>query len=175
MDESLEIKSKLRFRDGLRYNVSIACSKPLNYVFLIVGIASLGLFVYNMMTADTTMDVRFSQSFVLLIPPFLFFANVPVGVWKATAELLRNPILKDEVVYRLTKDKILLETSQGQAEVNWDSYTRIVESKHDFRLFMDRVQAQVIPKYSLDEEEIQAIRRIINEAVDPQIVKLRGI
>lgn len=175
MNEPLEIKSKLRFKDGLRYNVSIASSKALNYVFLIVGLVSLGFFIYNMITANTTIDVRFSQSFVWLIPPFLFVANVPLGVWKATAALLKNPILKDEVLYILTKEKIVLETSQGEADVTWDQYIRIVETKHDFRLFMDRSQAQIIPKYSLEEEEIQGIRKIISEAVDPKIIKLLEI
>lgn len=173
MNETLEIKTKLRFRDAFRYNLSIAFNSIINYIFLAIGIVSLGLFVKNMVTLNTTMDVRFSQSFVLLIPPFLFLVNVPIKVWKATTALLSNPILKDEVIYIFNTEEITFQTSQGEDRVTWDYYVRILETNNDFRLFMDKVQAQIIPKYSLDEKEIRQLRTIISEAVDPKITKLK--
>lgn len=175
MEKSLKIKTKLRFRDGLRYNLYVAYNTTLNYIFLVLSIVSLGMFIYNMIKSNASLDVRFAQSFMLLIPPFIFFVTIPVKVWKATVALIENRVLKDEVVYIFSKDKIILETSQGEAEVTWDSYVRIVETKYDLRLFMDKVQAQIIPKYSLEHTEIQGLRMIIKEAVNPKIIKLKSI
>ena len=175
MENSLRIKTKLRFRDGLRYNLYVAYNTTLNYIFLVLSIVSLGMFIYNMIQSDASIDVRFAQSFMLLIPPFIFFVTIPVKVWKATVALLQNPVLKDEVVYIFSQEKIIFETSQGEADVAWDSYMRIVETKHDFRLFMDKVQAQIIPKYALDQIEIQELHSIIQSAVDPKIVKLQQV
>lgn len=173
MKKSLRIKTKLRFKDGLRYNLYVAYNTTLNYIFLLLSIVSLGMFAYNIISSDASLDVRFAQSFMLLIPPFIFFVTIPVKVWKATVTLLENPVLKDEVVYIFSQEKIIFETSQGEADVAWDSYMRIVETKHDFRLLMDKVQAQIIPKYPLDQIEIQELRSIIQNAVDPQKVKLK--
>ncbi len=175
MENFLRIKTKLRFRDGLRYNLYVAYNTTLNYIFLVLSLVSLGMFAYNMINSDASLDVRFAQSFMLLIPPFIFFVTIPVKVWKATVALLQNPVLKDEVVYIFSQEKIIFETSQGEADVAWDSYMRIVETKHDLRLFMDKVQAQIIPKYALDQIEIQALRSIIQKAVDPKIVKLQQV
>lgn len=174
MNKSLRIKTKLRFRDGLRYNMYIAYNTTLNYIFLVLSIISLGMFIYNMVKSSATLDVRFAQSFMLLIPPFIFFVTIPVKVWKATVALLENLVLKDEVTYVLSKKKIILETSQGEADVTWDNYVRIVETNQDFRLFMDKVQAQIIPKYSLEEQEIKDLRNIIKESADPKILKLKN-
>lgn len=173
MEQSVKIKTKLRFRDGLRYNMYIAYNTRMNYIFFVLSIISLGMFIYNMVTSAKTFDVRFAQSFMLLIPPFIFFVTIPVKVWKATVALLDNPVLKDEVVYILGQEKITLETSQGEADVTWDHYKRIVETKHDVRLFMDKVQAQIIPKYSLSQQEIQDLRHVIRGSADPKIVKLK--
>lgn len=173
MKNTLEIKTKLRFRDAFRYNLHIAFNSIVNYIFLIIGIISLGMFINNMVTLDTTMDVRFSQSFILLIPPFLFFVNVPVKVWKATTALLSNPILKEEVIYIFSAEKIAFQTSQGEDDITWDYYMRIVETNKDFRLFMDKAQAQIIPKYALDDQEIGQLRAIIRQAADPKIIKLK--
>ena len=173
MEKSLKIKTKLRFRDGLRYNLYVAYNTTLNYIFFVLSVVSLGMFIYNMVKSSASLDVRFAQSFMLLIPPFIFFVTIPVKVWKATVALLENPILKDEVVYILSKEKIIFETSQGEADVAWDSYVRIVETKHDVRLFMDKVQAQIIPKYALDQIEIQELRSIIKEAAGSTTIKLK--
>lgn len=173
MDKSLRIKTKLRFRDGLRYNMYVAYNTTLNYIFLVLSIISLGMFIYNMVNSSATLDVRFAQSFMLLIPPFIFFVTIPVKVWKATVALLDNPVLKDEVIYGLSKEKIILETSQGEADVEWDNYIRIIETKYDIRLFMDKVQAQIIPKYALDQEELNKLRSIIKESVNPKTVQLK--
>ncbi|HHX62983.1 MAG TPA: YcxB family protein [Epulopiscium sp.] len=175
MEKSLQIKTKLRFRDGLRYNLYVAYNTTLNYIFFVLSIVSLGMFMYNMINSAASLDVRFTQSFMLLIPPFIFFVTIPVKVWKATVALLENPILKDEVVYIFTKEAIILKTSQGEADVKWESYVRIVETKQDFRLFMDKVQAQIIPKYSLDKMEIQDLRSILKAVVDSKILKLKRV
>lgn len=173
MNKSLEIKTKLRFKDGLRYNLYVAYNTVMNYIFFVLSLISLGMFIYNMVKSGASLDVRFAQSFALLIPPFIFFVTIPVKVWKATIALLENPILKNEVIYIFNKEKITLHTSQGEADVLWDAYVRIVETKYDFRLFMDKVQAQVIPKYSLENQEIKELRNIIAESADPKIIKIK--
>lgn len=173
MNNTMKIRTKLRFKEAFRYNLHIAFTNIINYIFLILGIIGLAMFVNNMMTMDASMDVRFSKSFVFLIPPFLFITNVPLRIWKESVKLLNNPILKDEVIYIFSKEDITFQTSQGEANTKWEDYVKIIETKHDFRLFMDRVQAQIIPKYSLNNQEIEQLRDIIKETANPQIIKLK--
>ena len=175
MNQPLEIKTKMRFRDAFRYNAYIAYRPTATRIFVGLSILSMGLFIYNMINGAGRIDENFAQSFALLIPPFIFFILIPTRVWKATGALLGSQILKDEVTYLFDQEKITLRTSQGEADIKWDNYVRIVETRHDFRFFMDKVQAQIISKYSLTEEEIQKLGVIIKEAADPQIIKLKSV
>lgn len=173
MDQLLEIKTKMRFKDALRFNLYIAYQSIGNRIFSVLSMLSLGFFVFNMINGSARLDEKFAQSFALLIPPFIFFILIPTKVWKATGALIGSQILKDEVVYGFTKEKITLKTSQGEADIKWDDYVRIVETGHDFRFFMDRVQAQMIPKYSLTKEEIQKLRSMIETSAGSHIIKLK--
>ena len=173
MERSLEIKTKLRFKDTLKYQAYIAFKSIGNIIFLNLSLISLGMFIYKMINGQDTLDVRFTQAFILLIPPFLFAINVPLRVWKETKSLLEKSVLKDEVIYIFSQDKITLKTTEAEADVKWDNYIRIVETSYDFRLFIDKVQAQIVPKYSLSTEEIKELRSIIKSATSSQTLKLK--
>jgi len=175
MNEQLEVKIKMRFRDALRYHLYVAYSTMVNRIFALLSLTSLGMFIYSMITGNATMDVRFAKSFALLIPPFIFFVMIPVKVWKATAALLDSQLLKEEAIYIFDVEKVTLKTSQGQAEIQWDEYIRIVETRHDIRFFMDKIQAQIIPKYGLTGQEKQILRGIIAQAAGPQITKIKPL
>jgi len=175
MNEQLEIKTKIRFRDALRYHLYVAYSTIVNRIFAVLSLMSLGMFIYSMITGGATIDVRFARSFALLIPPFIFFVMIPVKVWKATAALLDSQLLKEEAIYIFDLEKVTLKTSQGKADIKWDEYVRIVETRHDIRFFMDKIQAQIIPKYSLTGQQKQILRGIIVQAADPQITKLKPV
>ena len=175
MNKPLEIKTKMRFRDALRYHLYVAYSTTVNRIFAVLSFASLGMFIYSMISGDATMDVRFAKSFALLIPPFIFFVVIPVKVWKATAALLDSQLLKEEAIYIFNLEKVTLKTSQGEADIQWDEYVKIIETRHDIRFFMDKIQAQIIPKYCLTQQQKQALCEIIAQAADPKIIKLKSV
>ena len=174
MDRQLEIKTKIRFKDAFRYNTYVAYRSTMTRIFVGLSILSMGVFVYNVINGAGRIDENFAQSFSLLIPPFILCVLIPTRVWRATKALLDSQILKDEVTYLFDQEKITLRTSQGEADIQWDSYVRIAETRHDFRFFMDQVQAQIIPKYSLTQEEIQKLKTIIKASADSKVVKLRS-
>ena len=99
MDQRLEIKIKMRFRDAFRYNTYVAYRSAATRIFVGLSLLSMGLFIYNMINGAGRMDENFAQSFALLIPPFIFFILIPTRVWKATGALLGSQILKDEATY----------------------------------------------------------------------------
>ena len=174
MNQQLEIKAKMRFRDALRYHLYVAYSTLTNRIFAFLSLISLGMFTYSMVSSDASIDVRFAKSFALLIPPFIFFVVIPMKVWKATAALLDSQLLKEEAVYIFSLEKVILKTLQGQADIQWDEYVKIIETRHDIRFFMDKVQAQIIPKYCLTQEEKQALRGIIIQAGNPKTTKVKS-
>ncbi len=174
MSQQLEIKTKMRFRDAFRYNLFVAYNTVGNRVFVVLSVISLGIFIYYMINGGGRIDERFARAFALLVPPFIFFIMIPVKVWKATGALLNSQILKDEAIYIFSLEKITLKTPQGQADIKWNEYVSIVETRHDIRFFMDKVQAQIIPKYNLTQEEIEKLRQIIGQGADPRFVKLRS-
>lgn len=161
MKKPLEITTRMRFRDALRYNLYVAYSTTINRIFCILSVISLGMFIYSMVKGAAPVDQRFTQSFGLLIPPFIFFVTIPMKVWKATGALINTDLLKYDVTYIFTQDKIILKTIQGEAELTWDDYIKVTETKWDFRFFVDKVQAQVIPKYSLSKEQIEQLAQLI--------------
>ncbi len=51
---------------------------------------------------------------------------------------------------------------------------KIIETNTDFRFFVDSVQAQIIPKHGMQDEQVQQLRDLIKNANPDEIYNLKG-
>ncbi len=172
--QALKLNVQFKVKDVLRYNMSVAWKNLLNKIVLIIGGAVLIYFFYQMFTTNVGWDVYLSQHIIILLVPILIFALIPWRVWQVTLSQMQMKQFAYGVTYEFTKESVLLDIGEEKDTVTWDVFVKVVETKHDFRLYMNAVSAQVLPKHNFTKEQIQAFREIIKSAKAPGTYELKS-
>lgn len=172
--DSLELNVKCKIADVFRYNMYIAYQSIVSKLMVVVGLLLIGFLVYRYTIRITTLDVFLAQNIILIILPIFIMIATPWKVWNITALQMQAPVFTQGVTYTFYVDKIHLETPELEDDVPWETYSRIVETQKDFRFFVDRVQAQIIPKHTMTKEEQEKLKALIKEANPEAIYTLRG-
>lgn len=174
LKDPLELNVKCKVSDVFRYNMYIAYQSIVSKLMVVVGLLLIGFFIYRYTVRITTLDVFIAQNIVFIILPIFILIATPWKVWNITALQMQAPVFMQGVTYTFYIDKIHLKTSEMEDDVPWETYSRIVETKNDFRFFVDRVQAQIIPKHVMTKEEQEALKALIKEANPEAIYTLKG-
>lgn len=172
--KQLELDVKFKVKDVLRYNMSVAWKSLLNKIVMIIGALVLIYFFYQMFTTDMGWDVYLSQHIILLLVPILIFVLIPWRVWQVTLSQMQMKQFAYGVTYVFSKDSVLLDLGEDKDTVSWDVFVKVVETKNDFRLYMNAVSAQIIPKHNLTNEQLVAFREIIKTAKAPGTYELKA-
>ena len=171
-NNALTLDVKFKVRDVLRYNVSVARKNMVNCIVMLFGLGVLVYFFYKMFTTGERIDIFFAHHIVLLIVPILVFMMIPWRVWKITITQMQQPAFAYGVTYTFSKENIVLDTGEAREEVAWDLFVKVIETKHDFRFYVNSVSAQIIPKHNMTDKQLQELRKIIGE-VAPDRSQLR--
>lgn len=172
-EKALKLDVKFKVKDVLRYNMSVALKSVLNKILLVIGGAVIIYFLYQMFTTPVGWDVYLSKNIFILLVPILIFALIPWRVWQVTVSQMQMKQFAYGVTYTFTKDNITLDLGDDSDTVSWDVFVKVVETKHDFRLYMNTVSAQIIPKHNLNEEQTRNFREIIKLAKQPEAYILK--
>lgn len=172
-NQCIGVDTKLKVADVLRYNMHIAYKSVFSKVVLLVGVGLLGLLVYKFITRTSPIDLFISQNILFIMLPIFILIATPWKVWNITASQMQAPIFANGAKYMFYSDKIYIKAGELEDEVPWATYIRIVETGKDFRFFVDKVQAQIIPKHNMTEQQIKELRELIKEANPKEIYKLK--
>jgi hypothetical protein len=168
MDEQrtplLPLDIKFKVKDVLRYNLSVARKNIVNCIVLGLGGLVLIYFFYKMFTTPERLDVFIAKNVMLLVVPLLIFMMIPWKVWQITLSQMQQPAFAYGVKYVFSKEHIILDIGEASEEMSWDLFVKIIETKHDFRFYINNISAQIIPKHNMTEEELQILKEIIKEA-----------
>lgn len=162
-DTVLSLPIKFKFKDVLRYNISVASKNIVNCIVMAIGIGVLVYFFYKMFTTGERIDVFIANHIVLCLVPVLIFVMIPWRVWKITASQMQQPAFAYGVTYTFSADHIVLDIGDASEEMTWDVFVKIVETKHDFRFYVNAISAQIIPKHNMTKEQLQVLKKIIGE------------
>lgn len=178
MDEQksplLALDVKFKVKDVLRYNLSVARKNIVNCMVLGLGGLVLIYFFYKMFTTPERLDVFIAKNVMLLVVPVLIFMMIPWRVWQITVAQMQQPAFAFGVKYVFSTDHIVLDIGEASEEMSWDLFVKIIETKHDFRFYINPISAQIIPKHNMTIDELHILRQIIKEAA-PDRHQLIGI
>lgn len=163
-DTVLSLPIKFKLKDVLRYNISVARKNLVNCIIMAVGLGVLVYFFYKMFTTGERIDVFVANHIVLLLVPILIFVMIPWRVWKITASQMQQPAFAYGVNYTFSQDHIVLDIGEASEEMSWDVFVNIIETKNDFRLYVNAISAQIIPKHNMTTEQLKTLREIIRTA-----------
>lgn len=173
--ESLSLNVKFKISDVWRYNIYIAYKNTLSRVMLIAGLGLIVGLIYKGITRTVTFDIFLSHNIIYITLAILLVVTKPWRVWTITATQMQSPIFSGITQYVFTTESISMKVSDLEDTVPWTTYQSIVETNHDFRLFVDRVQAQIIPKHNMTREQIQSLRGIIQAANPKEVYKIKKV
>ncbi|MBE6022982.1 MAG: YcxB family protein [Cellulosilyticum sp.] len=171
-NEALTLDVKFKVKDVLRYNASVARKNIVNCLIIALGLGVLVYFFYKMFTSGERMDIFVARHIVLLVVPVLIFIMIPWRVWKITLTQMQQPAFAYGVVYTFSKEHIVLDIGEASEAINWDVFAKIIETKNDFRFYVNHISAQIIPKHNMTSEQLQELRKMIGE-VAPDRSQLR--
>lgn len=161
---SLNLDVRFKVSDVLRYNASVARKNIVNCVVMAFGLGVLVYFFYKMFTTGERIDVFFARNIVLLLVPVLIFLMIPWRVWKITLTQMQQPAFAYGVNYTFSEENIVLDLGEASEEMAWDVFVKVIETKHDFRFYVNQVSAQIIPKHNMTNEQLEKLREIIRKA-----------
>lgn len=162
-ESALSLDVKFKVKDVLRYNMSVAGKNIVNLIVLGIGALTLAFYFFKMFTTTERLDVFISRNMVLLVVPILIFVMIPWRVWKITLTQMQTPAFSGGVNYTFSNAGIILDIGSASEEISWDAFVSIVETKHDFRLYVNKISAQIIPKHNMNNEEMMMLKNIIEE------------
>ena len=163
-DTVLSLPIKFKLKDVLRYNISVARKNIVNCIVMAIGLGVFVYFFYKMFTTGERIDVFVASHIVLLLVPVLIFVMIPWRVWQITASQMQQPAFAYGVNYTFSTEHIVLDIGEASEEMSWDVFIKVVETKHDFRLYVNAISAQIIPKHNMTQEQLQEFREIIRKA-----------
>lgn len=172
-DDGLTLNVKFKVKDILRYNISVASKSLANKLVMGAGVLVLIYFFYKMFTRTVTLDIFISQNIVLLIVPLLIFFLIPWRIWQVTLSQMQMQSFAYGVTYIFSKENIVLDIGEEEDTMNWDVFVKIVETKHDFRFYVNAISAQIIPKHNFKEGELTHFRNIIKGATEASVYNLK--
>lgn len=167
MEQKKELTAKINFKinDVWRFNLSVAMKNIVNVITMVIGLGVFVLFFYRMFTSEVSIDVFISKNVMLLIIPILIFALIPWRVWQITLHQMQMPAFAEGVTYTFENEGVTLDTGEAREQVKWDIFASVVETKNDFRFYVNAISAQIIPKHNLSIEQQQLLKEIIKEAM----------
>ncbi|OON98614.1 MAG: hypothetical protein ATN35_04340 [Epulopiscium sp. Nele67-Bin004] len=169
----VEVNVRLKIMDVLRYNMGVAYRTNVSKVVILIGLAILGYIGYKYTNSTETIGVFLSRNIVMIMLGFFILVGTPFKVWKITAMQMQSPIFAGTSKYVFQPDKIYISMGDVNDIVPWETYSKIRETNTDFRFHVDPVQAQIIPKHCMNDEELKKLRSIIEEANPEEIYDLR--
>ncbi|MGL4361795.1 MAG: YcxB family protein [Cellulosilyticaceae bacterium] len=171
--KQVKVDVRLHVKDVYRYNMYVAYQSKISKGILSVGVI-LGIWMlYSMITTEQRLDLFLSENIIWIVAAGFALVATPLKVWGITAQQMQSPIFSGTSNYIFQKENITLKVNDMEDIVPWETYQMIVETKNDFRFFVDKVQAQIIPKHNMTAETIQELREIIREANPKECYKLK--
>jgi len=105
---------------------------------------------------------------VLLIPSAYYFFIYPKLVTLEAKKLFNTKdSFSQPIYYNLTEDGLETKSTAGEERIEWDRFTRMMASKHDYIFYLSRTTAFSIPKRIFDEAQDQEFQGLLGKYMHP--------
>lgn len=167
--DQVVVQVKFKVKDVLRYNMWVALKNNINKGMLVLGLILLGTYFYKMFYRTVSLDIFIATHVLLLIVPIMIFILIPWRVWKITLTQMQMEAFALGVEYTFSTQKIILDLGNKKDEISWDIFIKIVETPKDFRLFVDNIRAQILPKHNFTTEQLAIFKEVAIQATKEDI------
>jgi len=109
-------------------------------------------------------DGDWSGLFARLVPVVVLVVVFAALLWLSPRLAARKFILR-KVAWDLTEDDVHIDTEVSSGQLQWAAFQKYRETPKVFLLYIQKAQAQFIPKRVLSEEQLVELRGLLERHV----------
>ncbi|MGN0436989.1 MAG: YcxB family protein [Lachnospiraceae bacterium] len=107
---------------------------------------------------------------VLLIVALWFTVLEPLTIYtRAKSQAKRNPVYKKPLTYTLDSEGITVSQDEQSQSINWNQLMKIVETRTQYLVYSNKVNAFIFPKASMKEQKNEIELFMIDCIRDTQV------
>lgn len=159
MKDRVQLKITMKTKNMYDFLIRHAYSGRTGIFSVLFTVIALSYLIMNygeLTSAKTTLLVLASLMFTVINPIIIYF--------NAAKQVKLNPMFRQEILYLLDTEKIIIKQEEQEAKVTWEEVQKVVETNSSIILYLNKVRAFIFPKEQLLEEE-NKLRQLINEKV----------
>ncbi len=152
--------------DLFRFMLFHAYSKISGALTLVLSIISLVMFpISYLIWKDNLATVAFGIIVViyLIITPLNMFSQ-------SRRQVLSNPVFKNPITYHISEEIFEVQQYTGTARFYWSQLLKIRITPFDYLFYVNSEQAFILPKKSVDPEEVELLNKIL-DSVKEEVAK----
>ena len=155
----MKIITQLEFNKYVKLMYFLSYRKPVNIIISLVGILMIAVSVAYYFGFDKyikekpTLQLLFGVYVLVFFPGFLYY--------QARRSFNTKSRLWERVTYEFTDEKIDIFGESFSSEIPWDKVYRVEELKNWILLYQTKLQANLIPKESFVDDQLEEFRKMI--------------
>lgn len=182
MENIIKLKVKLTPEDMKAYSSAIIKERKTSNIILIISllmIIPLDIFNINaVLAAKSNSEAAQLIVYALSVNVFIIAINVLPGYSIRLANKKnynKSKLIQNARTYEFTDNKIIVSSSNGISNIEWDTIYKIVELKPCFQIFTSYGIASVLPKRCFNNaEQIKKLISLLYDKVPVQKLKLKN-
>lgn len=154
----MEIQTKITFKDYWKYYLGELLKKSSIIIFIIAMIYLLYTVIFEIIP---NFSADFYSIFIIFIVVFgLFF--LPLSIYRRIRKVFfSNKKIQELITYEISEEKVIQKGEDFESEFTWSSLFKVKEIKNWFVLYHSSHGVNLIPKNSMNKDQIQELREII--------------
>lgn len=164
MDNKLKLETQLSWEDLRGFNLYVLYSRWWIILITILGVFMLlSVILHYTQIASIYPYPPTTQIFLGL----LFTVFLPVfTIWSAWKQYNSNRRFNEKITYLLDTVWIEVMGESFETKLTWEKIYKVRETKNWFLIYSNKNMANIIPKNSLNQEQILATRNLIKSIDD---------
>lgn len=157
----IELETKLNRRDIFNLQLMYYKDTYMGISFIVLFLAGILSLIQTVHAGTFDIFHVFFPVIALVLPlAFLFQAY-----WIAKKTITETTVFHYPITYQITSEYLNIKSYQSTSQILWKDVHNQLEDKNSFYVYISSLQAFIIPKRDLKENEIQEVQKILIENV----------
>lgn len=166
--ETIEFETQVGRKDMFRFLMKHFYTRFSGIFGVVLSLGALVVFIQGIGKREPY------QLGILLVMASLFTIVQPLQLWqKASMQIKHNPVFQKPLQYQINKEGITVSQEGEKTTLPWENVRRIVETKTMFLVYMSSINASIIPKEQMKDNETK-FREIVKASMEKRAYRLKG-
>jgi len=162
MPDIVQVTVKTKTLDLFRFMCFHAYSKIAGMVTLVFSIVSLIMLPISILAWQ---DNFVTAAFALVVIMYLILTPLNM-LSQSKRQVLSNPVFKNLITYHISEEVFEVQQYTGTVRLYWTQILKVKKTTWDYLFYVNKEQAFVMPKTSVDPDEILMLEGILDKVKD---------